>query len=172
MLELIIPNHGNFILDFDEACPERFSFCKLLYENESLKLNVGEDYLYVYIECILYQIRNHFVITSEKVFGEMGKWQEYYYYDDEYNIGHAKEIDDMKKSILFSESHFACFLYQYKESIWLEFNQGYEEQNMIDAYEFYSNPQNYRILFTEITDEVLKEWESRLQAINELIRIR
>ena len=172
MLELNIPNHGKFILDFDEAGPERFSFCKLLYENGSLKLNVGEDYLYVYVECILYQIRKLFVITSKNAFGEMGKWQEYYYYDDEYNVRHAEEIADMKKSILFSESHFSCFLYRYKESTWLEFNQGYEEQNMVDAYEFYSNPQNYRIVFTEISYEVLIEWESKLQVINELTKIR
>lgn len=99
MIYLYISESTAFRLSFNINKIGRFSQCKLQLVRGNVVENLSEDYLYVLVEEILGRIRNIPNLENRNAIGNIGKWQEYYYFDSEYNNKHAVEIETMEKAI-------------------------------------------------------------------------
>lgn len=163
MIQLKIPDIGELELFFSKA--QRFSLCQLKYKDKEYEIDMCEDYLYMLIENMLGRIQNLPIVEQQKLFGEMGKWQEYFYYSLSDNELHSTEISLMKKSIFISTEGYGTFLYKHNGNVWLEINRSYNEENGLSPIEFYSTPANYRILLAVISNKTLNEWENLLSEI-------
>lgn len=113
MIYLYISESTAFRLSFNINEIGRFSQCKLQLVRGNVVENLSEDYLYVLVEEILGRIRNIPNLENRNAIGNIGKWQEYYYFDSEYNNKHAVEIETMEKAIFFSAEKYGSFLYKY-----------------------------------------------------------
>ncbi len=169
MLQLKISNERMLELEFDEH--ERFSECCVYFKNEHGKVLLGEDFLYVFPESMLGRINNIPVLPNEKNFGDMGKWQECYYFDDPFNQTYRDEIERMEKATFFSLELYVCFLYKYKGRIWIELDKCYSEGLGVSVEAYYSDNANYRIMFDEISDKTLEEWKKELNVIWNHVKI-
>lgn len=163
---LKIPNNGEFRLEF-EGTPQRFSMCKFVYLNNESQIQIYEDFLYVFIENMLGRIKNIPVIKQKKILGILGKWQEYFYFDNEYVEKYSREIEIMEKSIFISAECYGIFLYEYDNGVWIEFNKSYNETEGIIPLDYYSDFSNYRILLAALSKNILFDWKSELEMIQE-----
>lgn len=166
ILSLKIPNNGEFRLEFDGE-PTRFSMCKFVYLDDESQIQIYEDFLYVFIENMLSRIRTIPVIKQKDLFGVLGKWQEYFYFDNGYVEKHLHEIEIMEKSIFISAECYGIFLYEYDDGVWIEFNKSYNEIEDIIPFDYYSDFSNYRILLATLSKRVLLDWKSELETIQE-----
>lgn len=169
MIHLFISSYKEFRLEFNTTKTERFSECKLQFINEEVIENLCEDYLYVFIDEMLGRLRNIPILSNRNMLGKMGEWQEYYYFESDYNEQHYKEINIMKKAIFISTEGYGLFLYQCDGKIWLEIDKGFSELDKFNPLDYYSDPDNYRVLLSNIPAEVIKEWMEQLEAIEKVI---
>lgn len=169
MICLVISANKEFRLEFNTTKIERFSECKLQLVNEEVVENLCEDYLYVFIDEMLGRLKNIPVLNNSNMFGNMGKWQEYYYFESDYNKQHYKEINIMKKAIFISTEDYGLFLYQCDGKIWLEVDRGFPSGCKADPIDYYSVPNNYRVLLSNISFEVIKEWKKQLEEMERVI---
>lgn len=102
MICLFISTNREFRLEFNTTKIGRFSECKLQLVNEEVVEKLCEDYLYVFIDEMLGRLKNIPVLNNSNMFGNMGKWQEYYYFESDYNKQHYKEINIMRKATFIS----------------------------------------------------------------------
>lgn len=104
-----------------------------------------------------------------EMFGKLGKWQEYFYYDYLEIENHQEEIEEMEKARFVGTECYGIFLYRDDGKIWLEMNKGYteEEELELSPKNYYNSPQNYRILMVSVPDAVLNEWKRLLESIKE-----
>ena len=166
ILSLKIPNNGEFRLEFDDN-PKRFSMCKFVYLNGETQIQIYEDFLYVFVENMLGRIKNILMIKKKDLFGVLGKWQEYFYFDTRYVEEYSHEIEIMEKSIFISTECYGIFLYEYDNNMWIEFNKSYVETEGIIPFDYYSDFSNYRILLASLSKNILFDWKSELEAIQE-----
>ena len=169
MIKLKIPDIGELRLDFNES--KKFSMCKFSYKDKEREIDMCEDYLYIFVENMFGRVQNIPTVEEMEMWGKMGKWQEYFYYDSSDIELHSKEISLMKKSLFVSTESYGTFLYKHNEYVWLEINKGYNEECNLSPIDFYNNPANYRISFMEIPNKALNEWKSLLSGIQEEYRV-
>ena len=173
MIRLVIPPDKEFRLKFDTTKIERFADCEMqLVKGEEVK-TVCEDYLYIFIDEMLARLRHVPVLTDGGILGKVGEWQEYYVFTNKYIKRHKKKITLMENTILVSNGCHGLFLYQYDGKIWLEINKLFWYSNNSKKYSpcwYYSTPDNYRVLFTDIPAERIEEWKKELEKIEEIIR--
>jgi hypothetical protein len=162
---LNIPNNGEFKLEFENDNLTKFSMCRLSYQNNNFSVNICEDYVYIFIEDMLGGIATLPLLTDCNLFGRLGQWQEYYYYNAAYVENHTQKIDLTKKAVFFSSECYGAFIYQLNDKIWIEFNKGYDESSKMSPHEFYRNPSHYRILLVELPRATLYEWKKTLEKI-------
>lgn len=167
MIYLYISESTAFRLSFNINKIGRFSQCKLQLVRGNVVENLSEDYLYVLVEEILGRIRNIPNLENRNAIGNIGKWQEYYYFDSEYNNKHAVEIETMEKAIFFSAEKYGSFLYKYDNKNWLELNKSFCDSYSSSPVEYYSDPDNYRILLSYISYEMVENWKKQLEVIEE-----
>lgn len=165
MISLYISEHTAFALDFNAENIERFSQCRLQFVRDGVVENIGEDYLYFFINEILSALKNISVLGNSDMFGKMGKWQEYYYFGREYNKNYSKEIKAMEEAALFSTEGYGAFLYKWDDKIWLEFNKSYPDSALSSPLEYYASSINYRVLLSCISAETLKNWQRKLEDV-------
>lgn len=170
MLFLDISDKKKLVLEFSDNNIHRFSECKLLYKSEDFELNICEDFLYIFIEDMLGRIKEIPIITEIEMFGKIGRWQEYYYYDSLYVQKYSKEIELMENSIFVSAENYGSFLYKFNGRIYMELNRGYCESCTLNPYEYYNSPDNYNIFICQISYEMLHDWKEKLEKIEESIR--
>lgn len=167
MLNLDISQEQELRMEYDSNNIQRFSMCKLLYKNNNAEICMCEDYLYVFIENMMGRIKNIPNVNRESVFGKLGKWQEYFYYDSLYVKEHLDEIEQMKKAIFISTENYGIFLYKFKEKVWLEIDKGLDEACKLTPYEYYDDPDNYQVQLLQVSDEKVCEWSKKLVKISE-----
>ena len=63
----------------------------------------------------------------------------------------------------------ATVLYQCDGKIWLEIDKGFSELDKLNPLEYFSDPDNYRILLSYIPTEVIKEWKEQLEKIEKVL---
>lgn len=168
ILNFNIPNHGEFKLEFEDIKIQKFSMCNFWYENSEIKTQVYTDYIYIFIDNMLKRIRKVPILMQLDLFGKMGRWQEYFYYDS-LCADFSNEISEMKRATFVSAEKFGSFLYEFNGEIWLEINRGYSEEWGMDPIEYYENPTNYQILITSIPMSILCKWEKKLEDINKIL---
>lgn len=169
MMHLYIPPEGELRLKFNADKVERFSSCELQYVKNGSLQTLYEDYLYFFVEEMLERIRNIPTLNGECGFGEVGKWQEYFYFDRVYNEKHYEEIAIMKKAIFVSMESYGAFLYKYNEKLWFELDRGFREPAILSPLEYYQRPDNYRVSLDAISTEVLETWKEQLEKIEKLL---
>ncbi len=163
MISLYISEHNAFVLDFNTDNIGRFSRCRLQLVRDSIAENIYEDYLYIFINEILGSLRNLPVLDNGNMFGKVGKWQEYFYFDREYNKKHSKEIKTMEEATLFSTEGYGAFLYKWDDKIWLEFNKSYYDHDLLCPLEYYANPKNYRVFLVCLSADQVLSWQRKLE---------
>ena len=156
-------------LKFDTTKIERFSECKFQFIKKEVIETLCEDYLYVFIDGMLGRLRNIPILSNRNMLGKVGKWQEYYYFEPDYNEKHYEEINIMKKAIFISTESYGLFLYQCDGKIWLEIDRGFSELDKLNPQAYYSESDNYRVLLSYIPAEVIKEWKEELEKIENII---
>lgn len=163
--ELKLLSGKKIILDYLDEDIHRFSWCKIQYFDGKIQETLYEDFLYVFVIGMLGSLRNINEIFSSELFGQIGKWQEYYYYSKEEIAENKEFIHQMYSSGFLSMEHYEIHLYRYRDKNWLEFNRVYRCNEKITPIEFYFSPENYRIFFEELTDEVIVEWIKILEKL-------
>ena len=163
MVQLFISPQAELRLEFNENQMERFSECKLLFIKDGVRETLSEDYLYYFIDEMLGRLKNIPVLVDESMWGKIGQWQEYYYFEDDYNRKHEKEITMMESAIFISTENYGTFLYSFRNKVWLEINKGVTEWDEVSPMEYYADPVNYRVLFQEIPADTIKEWAEKLE---------
>lgn len=163
MVQLFISPQAELHLEFNENQMERFSECKLLFIKDGVRETLSEDYLYYFIDEMLGRLKNIPVLVDESMWGKIGQWQEYYYFEDDYNRKHAKEITMMERAIFISTANYGTFLYSFRNKVWLEINKGVTEWDKVSPMEYYADPVNYRVLFQEIPADTIKEWTEKME---------
>ena len=163
MVQLFISPQAELRLEFNENQMERFSECKLLFIKDGVRETLSEDYLYYFIDEMLGRLKNIPVLVDESMWGKIGQWQEYYYFEDDYNRKHEKEITMMESAIFISTENYGTFLYSFRNKVWLEINKGVTEWDEVSPMEYYADPVNYRVLFQEIPADTIKEWTEKLE---------
>lgn len=169
MIRLFISLDKELGLEFNTTKIERFSECKLYFIKGEVIEILYEDYLYIFIDEMLGRLRNIPILNNRNMLGKIGKWQEYYYFESSYNEKHYKEIDIMKKAIFIGTESYGLFLYQCDGKIWLEIDKGFSELDKLNPLEYFSDPDNYRILLSYIPTEVIKEWKEQLEKIEKVL---
>lgn len=169
ILRLKIPNNGEFRLEFDDKV-KKFSMCKFFYLNNEFQIQISEDFLYVFVENIIGRMKNIPVINKKDLFGKLGKWQEYFYFDERYVKKHSQEIEIMEKSVFISAEYYGTFLYEHDDSIWIEFNKSYNEAKDVAPMDYYSNYSNYRVLLEPLSKDIVFDWRVKLETIQEQLR--
>ena len=169
MIRLVFSTNKEFRLEFNAAKIGRFSNCKLQLVNEGVIENICEDYLYVFIDEMLGRLKNIPVLNNSNMFGNMGKWQEYYYFESGYNKQHYKEINIMREAIFISAENYGLFFYQCDGKMWLEVDRGFPGGCKVDPLDYYSVANNYRVLLSNISAEVIEEWKKQLEEIERAI---
>ena len=109
------------------------------------------------------------VLNNRNMFGKMGKWQEYYYFELGYNKQHYKEINIMREAIFISAENYGLFFYQCDGKMWLEVDRGFPSGCKVDPLDYYSVSNNYRVLLSNISVEVIEEWKKQLEEIERTI---
>lgn len=168
MVKLKISDIEEMRLIFSEF--QRFAICKLSYKDKVYEMDMSEDYLYILIENMLGRIQSIPIVKQTELFGKMGKWQEYFYYDVSDIERHSIEIELMKKSIFVSTEKYGTFLYNYNGNVWLEVNRGYDEECGMSPIEFYDDSANYQLLLRKIPDNILYEWKKILSEVTGFIQ--
>ena len=163
MVQLFISPQAELRLEFNENQMERFSECKLLFIKDGVRETLSEDYLYYFIDEMLGRLKNIPVLVDESMWGKIGQWQEYYYFEDDYNRKHEKEITMMESAIFISTENYGTFLYSFRNKVWLEINKGVTEWDEVSPMEYYADPVNYRVLFQEIPADTIKEWTEKME---------
>lgn len=162
---LNISKSKKFVLEFTDEKLQKFSLCKFFYKNNECTIDIYEDYAYIFIESILGSINKKMTLIQSDLFGKLGQWQEYYYYDSNYIKEHLDQIEEMKEATFVSSESYGIFLYEFDKKIWIEFNRGYDEHYNIRPIEYYKTPVTYRIFLAEISQEVLNKWKQKLEEI-------
>jgi len=169
MLHLRISEDEELNLEFNNSSIERFTECKLKYIKNGVKINFSEDYLFVFVGDMLGRLENVHTINEKSMLGQMGKWQEYYYFDTAYNKRHSEEIGIMEKSIFISAEYYGSFLYKYNGDIWFELDKGYSESERCTPFQYYSDPSNYRVTLRCISNKEAESWKEQLKKIKRII---
>lgn len=167
MIHLNISDNEGFILDYGDEI-HKFYECTLTFKNKSEEICLTEDDLYYIVEGMLYRLQNIPLLEHEKEFGRIGKWQEYYLFSRPEINWHSEEVKHMEESLFKSGVNHGSFMYKYDGKVWLEFNKGYSEECGMSPLKYYSDPVNYRVLLTSISDEILAEWEKKLKEIKDI----
>ena len=170
MLRLKISNTKELRLVFIDEDISRFAMCRLEYVDKDNRTDICEDYLYIFVENILGRIKNIPTIGPKDIWGRVGKWQEYFYYDSQEIELYEEEIKIMKQSLLVSAECFGIFVYKFEERIWLEINRGYREECGLSPVDYYSEPLNYRVLLTEIEEVKMGRWQCLLDEVNDMCK--
>lgn len=165
ILSLKIPNNGELILKFDGSA-QRFSMCKFKYINNLIQTQSYEDYLYVFVENMLGRLQKLPKIKDNLLFGVLGKWQEYYYFDQSYLKNYSYEIEIMEKAIFVSTENYGTFLYEFNNEVWIEIDKGYDVQKDLTPMKYYNNWSNYRILLAPLSKDVVSVWKKQLEEIS------
>ncbi len=169
MLNLYISPYEELRLDFDDNNIERLVNCKFQYIKYGLIKTIYEDYLYVFVEEMLGRLNDLTILNDKTMFGKMGKWQEYYYFKSKYNERHMQEIKIMESAVFIGTENYGIFLYEYDEKTWLEINKGYSETDKKGPFEYYSSPDNYRVLLKCISTKELKKWREQLENLQGIL---
>lgn len=169
MIRLVISPDNEFRLNFNTTKIERFSECELQFVNEEELEKLYEDYLYVFVDEMLGRLKNIPILSNKNMIGKIGKWQEYYYFESNYNDQHYKEINVMKKSVFISTEKYGIFLYQCDGKMWIEIDKGFSETSKTNPQDYYSSPDNYRVLLSTISSVLIKEWKEQLEEIGRII---
>ena len=169
MLYLRISENEELNLKFNNSSIERFTECKLEYIKNGVKTNFSEDYLSIFVEDMLGRLENIHTINEKSMFGQMGKWQEYYYFDTAYNKRHSEEIKTMESSIFISAEYYGSFLYEYNGDIWFELDKGYSESEQCTPMQYYSDTSNYRVTLKCISNKETENWREQLKKIKYII---
>lgn len=151
---------------------ERFSPCRLELINDCFIVCLcEEDYLYVFVENIYKRLQNlHNIDEMPDLYGAIGKWQEYYYYDKQYVCNHQKQISYMKKTTFLSTELYGLFLYKYKGKVWMEIDKGYEESEIFATpKKYYDSFKNYRVILELISNDRISEWMIKIGSIVSLV---
>lgn len=164
-MHLKISNSRKFRLEFDSNDIHRFSQCKFWYNDNEVEIELSEDYLYIFVEEILGRIDNIPSLKHPCLFGKVGAWQEYYYFDPEMANNHIEEIAQMESAMLVSTECFGTFLYEYRCAVWLEIDKGFDKIQDRNTREYYNNPDNYRVILTSVSKQILCEWKTQLTDI-------
>lgn len=167
MINLIIHENSKFELLFDDT--NRFAPCRLIYIIDNSAINIYEDYLYVFVENMLGRINEIPILNQENLFGKLGRWQEYYFYNKKYVQKHSEEIGMMERAIFLSAEKYGIFLYKYKDKFWIEINKGFGKSCKQSPCKYYSNPINYRVYLSEISYERIQEWKKELERYREML---
>lgn len=165
MLELNISNQIKIVLDFDEKEIQRFSMCKFYIVSGNLYNEMDEDFLYWFVECMLGRLNNIPNIKNTESLGKLGKWQEHYYYDDNYNKLHSEEITQSDNATFVATEQYGTFLYRCKETVWFEVDKVYDESCGMSPVEYYNDHNNYRIMLLSLPEDTLNEWKKQLTNI-------
>ena len=172
LIYLSLSENCGFKLKFDNRNINRFTMCKLMFVTNEQEKEIYEDYIYIFIENILGRICNIPSLKLDSLFGKIGKWQEYYYYDTAYVEKHSSEIEFMEGALFLSAEKYGIFLYEYKGDIWMELNKGFSEFSGFTPYDYYCNPNNYRVSLNKISEKRIWEWKSTLEQYRNLCRVR
>ena len=156
---------------FDSHNVNRFTICKLMFTAGEQEIEIYEDYVYIFIENMLGRICNIPSLKMDFLLGEIGKWQEYYY-DTAYIEKHADEIEFMSKALFLSGEKYGIFLYEYKGDIWLELNRGFSELSGLTPYDYYCNPDYYRVSLNKVSEKKIGEWKNTLEQYRSLCSVK
>ncbi len=170
MMHLKLSENTELDLLFNEK--ERFSSCSLIYKEDGNTLSMYEDYLYYYVEFMLYRIKNIHTIESKDIFGKVGKWQQCYMYSKSYYKLHAQEFSLIEKTEFISTAGYGVFLYSFDGSYWMEIDKGYSDDCRLSPIEYFSDFLNYRMLLTPIPKERIDEWFKELIELENFVKIR
>jgi len=167
MIVLEIPNKGEFRLALEENNIHKFSLCRFSFKSNSAsnEIIISEDYVYTFIDNILGRLNKIPHLNQQQLFGGLGKWQEYYYYDSGFVEDCADEIKQMENATFVSAECYGIFLYKSDDKVWMELDRGYDGKCVLSPYDYYANPSNYRVLLTEIPLTMLYEWQMKLEAV-------
>jgi len=124
MIVLKIPDNGEFRLELEESGIHKFSF-KSNSAGKS-EITISEDYVYTFIDNILGRLNKIPILKQQQLFGRLGKWQEYYYYDVSFVKDCEDEIKQMENATFVSGECYGIFLYKSDDKIWMELNKGYD----------------------------------------------
>lgn len=169
IINFSIPNCGELRLEIENEIVQRFSMCQFQYENKDCKIDIYRDFLYVFVENMLGRIKKIPTLKQPELFGKLGKWQEYFYYDYSTINLCVNEINQMKGAIFVSTENYGSFIYRFNDKIWLELNRGYVESSGMKPHEYYENHTNYQILMASIPSNTLCEWKEKLEHINKMM---
>ena len=169
LVKLKISNDEEFKLYFSQL--QRFATCRLSYKSKDYELDLSEDYLYIFVENMLGRLTYTPTIESTELFGKIGKWQEFFYYNDSDIMQHSAEINKMKKSTFVSAENYGMFLYKYNGKVWLEINRGYGEDSCMSPLDFYNDPANYQLLLRMVSENILCECKKILGDIQKKIKL-
>lgn len=168
ILSMKIPNNGELRLEFDGIL-QRFSMCKFTYIHDMFQTQSYEDYLYVFIENMLGRLESLPKIKDKHLFGVLGKWQEYYYFNHSYLKKHLDEIEIMEKAVFISTESYGIFLYEFDNEVWIEINKAYNDHKDLTPMKYYSNSSNYRVLLAQLSKDVVNNWTIQLEQIKRQI---
>lgn len=163
-------NHG-FKLMLDSYNVNRFTMCKLMFVTDKQEQEIYEDYLYIFVENMLGRICSIPSLKLDSLFGKIGEWQEYYYYDTAYIEKHSSEIEFMARALFLSAEKYGIFLYECKGEVWMELNKGFSELSGLTPYDYYCNPNNYRVSLNNISEVKIREWKNTLEQYRSLCSI-
>lgn len=171
MLYLSISSTIRFELEFEENNLQRFSMCKLWYKDNDFRINIYEDYIYIFIDNMLGRLNAIPSLKEYELLGVLGKWQEYFCFDSSYVKKHMNEIKQMESAIFISTELYGAFLYSFQKDIWIEFDKGYhKKQNNSTVIDYYSDFNNYRILMTTISQRNLNNWKKSLEELKNRLK--
>lgn len=171
LINLSLSENCGFKLMFDSHNVNRFTICKLMFTAGEQEIEIYEDYVYIFIENMLGRICNIPSLKMDFLLGEIGKWQEYYY-DTAYIEKHADEIEFMSKALFLSGEKYGIFLYEYKGDIWLELNRGFSELSGLTPYDYYCNPDYYRVSLNKVSEKKIGEWKNTLEQYRSLCSVK
>lgn len=147
---------------------EKFLECELYYKDDfGNEKKLDEDYLYIFVENTLNRIKNIPSLDAHpEMFGQMGKWQEFYYYSQDFCDTHKTEIDMMNKALWISTEKYGLFLYSYNNELWFEMDHGYDS-NFSCAKKYYDRPENYRVALNKIKHENVEIWKKTIEEVQQ-----
>lgn len=174
-IELKITRSKKFVLTVCDENPERFSDCSVKYIDDCNEIILEDyDFFYTFVVDIYTGVGNIHSLEESDLFGIMGQFQAFYLFDDDFIEEHKSKINSREKSSLFSTPTHSIFIYEFSGSLWLEINVDYENNPKVDVdiispEEYFSNPENYRVLFTEISRDTISGWRQILKPYYDIV---
>lgn len=171
LIHLSLSDNCGLKLIFNRHNMNRFTMCKLIFVTNEYEKEIYEDYLYIFVENMLGRIGSIPSLKQESLFGKIGEWQEYYYYDTAYIEKYSREIEFMTRALFLSAEKYSIFLYECKGELWMELNKGFSELSGLSPYDYYCNPINYRVSLNKISEKKIQEWKSTLEQYRSLCSV-